>query len=123
MATITGFTTNLRPRHKITITSDAATPSDIIELSGLPTQYSTIFAAVQLFDGGGSPIDAGTAGDFVVKIQTEPGTIAFEKPPNSTITALAPTTISWVAPTTVIQITPTDLAGVTTWKLVLTLKL
>lgn len=120
MAVITGSTTNFRPRHKITILSDAALPEDSVELSDVFHDSVNIELAVRFFDSGGAAV-AATAGTFVIELLTVSGDPVFEKPSESTITALAPTTVVWSAHTSAIKVTPTGLVGPTTWRVALTL--
>ena len=118
MATITGKTFTYRPRGKVFCLSDAATVSDIIQLTGLPKSFTSVQLSVRYFDGGGSPI-AATAGRFVVRILTETNNPVWEKSQNSTISALTPVTVSWGASTEGIRVTPAGLTGPITWRVAL----
>jgi hypothetical protein len=118
MATITGKTFTYRPRGKVVVLSDAATPTDDFELTGLPKDFASVQLSVRFFDGVGAPI-AATAGDFVVEIRTETNNPVWEKPPQSTVQALTPTTIAWSTYTEGVRVTPTSLAGPTTWRVAL----
>lgn len=117
---ITSKTIYNQPRHMATITSGEAGPTDVIEVSGLPSCLPHCFASIRFFDGTPDPA-VPTGGTLTVLVQTQGHN--FEAPPENVIDATDATTVTWSANTEAVRVTPGSLTGVTTWQLILTFNL
>lgn len=119
-ATVTTKTTSKSRQRMMVVQSAKVNPTDIVELSGLPSGLPHCFASIRFFDGAGAPV-VPTAGTLAVLVQMQADN--FEAIPNNVVTATAPLTVPWAGNTEAVRITPTDLAGVTTWQAILTFNL
>lgn len=104
-----------------TVISSAATTSDSVDLTDLPTHYPHCFLGIKMFDGAGAQIAAGVAtGTFTITVETENSGVA-ESPPTATIDANAPVTIDWAGNTQRVTVTGSALSGLTTWQVYVTM--
>ena len=114
MAIITGSARKRFIGFKAKCLSDAAQPTDSVEIANMADELTHCFLGVQMFDANGDLV-VGSAGTFAIKVKTD-DTKQWEDPPETSIDATAPDTIGWDGNTTDVQVIPTGLAGVTTWR-------
>lgn len=118
--TVTTKTTSKSRQRMMTVQSAQVNPTDIVELSGLPSGLPHCFASIRFFDSGGLPV-VPTAGTLTVLVQMQADN--FEAVPDNVVTASAALTVPWAGNTEAVRITPTDLAGISTWQAILTFNL
>lgn len=121
MATIRNFTRtqyNTTSQSQERIVSASAAVADIVELDLEPLAHAHVFIGVQLFDSAGDPLDAATAGTFVIKAKTWNTGRWEDITDGSTLSATGLVTASARGSLTGIQVTPTGVAGndVTTYQ-------
>lgn len=117
--TSTGKVLSKSRQRFMTVTSDIVGLNDIIQISGLPSDFPHCYLSAQFYDSSGDRV-VPSAGTLVMTIETRSGEPFFESTPNNIITASAPTTLNWAANTQSLRIVPDSLAGATSYRIVAT---
>ncbi len=108
-------------RRMMTMQSEEVGPADLIEVTGLPSDFPHNFLSAQFFDAAGDQI-VPTAGTILLEIETVSGSPNFELMVDGVVDATNPATLTWAANTHSLRATPTGLVagGVTSWRIVAT---